>query len=276
VLIAARLAGPMLAHVRVVAAREHAVVPVDGWDALEREVRTSAAEVAVVDPCAGGSGTEELGMAVRAVRAVSRVVPVVVYTSVTAASARAMVELGDERGVRSYIFRGVDDEASRFRERLEEFRSPVMECGVVGPLRAALAESGAPDRVAEAVRGLFETPRRYHTAADLAAAAGMTPQHVNRVLAAAGIATAHVVVIGARVVRAYQYAAVPGATLTEIATRLRYREARALTRHVRAIVGREPSSIAAWRAGTTPEGCVAQVVSRLFVRRQAPARRQRP
>jgi AraC-like DNA-binding protein len=259
-LIVARLSPFLLTRLRVVVGREHALVVAESWEALRRLIQTRPAEVAVVDPCADGyEDPADVAPSVRVIRGVANAVTVVVYASLTPASTRAMLTLSAS-GVRHFVFAGVDDEPTRFRERLEEFRAPGMEEEVLAPLLTALAAARVPTGVSDALRALFRTPRRFRTAEDVAAVAGMTRQHLNRCLAEAGLVPARVMVAAAHVLRAYHYARVPGLTTVDIATRLRYADTRTLARHVRELTG---ATLVAWSVDVTPAECVALITAQL-------------
>lgn len=260
-LIVAHLTAPMLSTLKIVAAGEHRVMSVPSWDALVTAVRTHPVEVVVADPCAGGTTTDQLTAAERAIEMVVSVAPVVVYTTVTPVSTRAMLAW-NAYDITEFLFLGIDDAVSRFRERLEVFRAPGVEEAVVTALRDALERSGAAPTVAHALDELFRTPRRYRSGGDLAAAVSVAPQHSNRILTRAGIAQAHDVVVAARVLRAWQYAGIPGLKQQEIAARLRYRDRRALARQVRAVTGNP--SLAEWREETDAAACVRCVLGYLL------------
>ena len=54
-------------------------------------------------------------------------------------------------GIKHFVIGGVDDEPTRFRERLEEFRAPGMEEEVLAPILTALAAVESPPAVGEAL-----------------------------------------------------------------------------------------------------------------------------
>jgi AraC-like DNA-binding protein len=109
---------------------------------------------------------------------------------------------------------------------------------------------------------LFRTPRRFQSAEDVAAWADVTRQYFNRCLAVAGLVPLRIMVVAARVLRAYQYAQVPDLTLADIAARLRYTDTRTLTRHVRELTG---TTLGSWSAAVTAGESVAQIRARLGI-----------
>jgi AraC-like DNA-binding protein len=270
--IATRLGPALLSRLRVVAGDEYRLVEADSWESLRTLIRTRATQVAVVDPCADGSDDGETAKAIDAVRSIERTVTVFVYATLTPVATRAMLALS-AIGVRHFVIGGVDDETSRFRERLEEFRAPGMEEEVLAPLLTAMAAVHGPPAISDALRALFRTPRRFQSAEDVAVLAGVTRQYFNRCLAEAGLVPVRIMVVAARVLRAYQYAQVPGLTLADVAARLRYTDARTLTRHVRELTG---ATLASWSAAVTPAECGAQITARLGIGARRPLVLLRP
>jgi AraC-like DNA-binding protein len=270
-LLLARLSPPMLSHLRIVAGGTHTVLAAPSWPSMAAVLRARPVDIAVVDPCIEGAADTET---VRALRTGFPGVPVLVYTSISPDSTRAMLALG-EFGVRHCILRGFDDEPSRFRDGLEMLRAAGLEDKVLATLRLALAGAQTPASVISAIEQLFRTPRRFRTAEDIAAAAGIPRRGVNRWLDRAGVAPARMLVIAARVLRGYQYAQNPALAVTDIAKRLAYPDPRVFADHVRLITGRR---VSAWRSAVTPDQCVAMLVTKLMLSepRREPRREPRP
>jgi AraC-like DNA-binding protein len=257
--VVARLGPALLSRFRVVIGDEYRLIEATSWAGLRELVRSAPAQVAVVDPCAEGTDDVVTAKAVEAIRNISRTVTVFIYASLTPAATRAMLALSAS-GIKHFVIGGVDDDASRFRERLEEFRAPGMEEEVLAPLITALTAVQTPVPISDGVRVLFRSPRRFQSAEDVAVWAGVTRQYFNRCLAAAGVVPLRILVVAARVLRAYQYAQIPGLTLGDVAARLRYTDTRTLTRHVRELTG---TTLASWSAAISPAECVAQIRARL-------------
>ena len=91
-LIVAYLPAPLLRHLQRVMTPDHDVVAVSSWNVLRDVVRTSGAEVAVVDPSVEStppaSGVPALGIDV--VECIAAIVPVVVYAVLTPRTARIL------------------------------------------------------------------------------------------------------------------------------------------------------------------------------------------
>lgn len=263
-LLLARLSPPMLSHLRIVAGGAHTVLAAPSWPSMAAVLRARPVDIAVVDPCIEGAADTET---VRALRTGFPGVPVLVYTAISPDSTRAMLTLG-EFGVRHCILRGFDDEPTRFRDGLETLRAAGLEDKVLATLRLALAGSQVPAALVSAIEQLFRSPRRFRTAEDIAAVAGIPRRGVNRWLDRAGVAPARMLVIAARVLRGYQYAQNPALAVTDIAKRLAYPDPRVFGDHVRLMTGR---GISAWRAAVTPEQCVAMLVTKLMLSEPRPA-----
>jgi AraC-like DNA-binding protein len=260
-IIAARLGPLLLTRLRIVAGEEYGLIETDSWANLREVVRGWPVQVAVVDPCADGPEDALTAKAIDAIRGIARTVTVFIYAPLTPAATRAMLALSAD-GIKHFVIGGVDDDATRFRERLEEFRAPGMEEEVLAPLLTALSAARVPAVIGNGMRTLFRTPRRFQTAEDVAARVGVTRQYFNRCLAEAGLVPVRIMVVAARVLRAYQYAQVPGLTLADVASRLRYTDTRTLTRHVRELTG---TTLASWSSAVTPVECVAQIRARLGI-----------
>jgi AraC-like DNA-binding protein len=162
-------------------------------------------------------------------------------------------------GVRHYVFRDVDDQPSRFRERLEALRLDGLENRVLAPLLEALTARSAPPGMLAGILALFRTPDRFRTAEDLALATGYTRSYVNRLLEEAALAPSKALVQAAHALHAYQFARFPGVTAVRVAQRLRYTNATMFRRQLRLFTGVPYSQ---WR-DQGPEQCVAAIRRRL-------------
>src|SRR5271167_3478621 len=114
-LIVAHLPASRLRYLREVMAPDHQVHPVDSWGELLDRVQQDRPHVVVVDPTAEIPGRK---LAIDAVLAASRSVPVVVYTTLSPSAARAVQALRAGNGC-VWLLAGIDDEPARFRVVLE-------------------------------------------------------------------------------------------------------------------------------------------------------------
>lgn len=252
--VLARLSPPLLGHLRVVVAREHALTPVEDWRALSAAIRIRPADVVVVDPRDGGAmRTEE----VESLLGQYPSLPVVVYTTLTPQALKATVELA-KRGVQHVVLRGFDDEPGRFRALLERLPAYAMSEQLLATLAGRLGPAPAP--LVRALERLFRSPHGFHDVHDLAVAAGMTRRSLDRWLDRLGVAPAKIVVISARMLRAYHYMRDPGYLLEDVAAKMGYPTSRLFARQMRLATGLMPSVV---RERLMPDVFVAKLAERL-------------
>ncbi len=252
--VLARLSPPLLSHLRIVLGREHELRVADDWDALAAMVRSSAVDVAVVDPRDGGAmRTAELRQLLEQFGSL----PVVVYTTLTPEALQGVVELA-KHGVQHVAIRGFDDEPRRFRALLERLPAYALSDRLLEALGESLRE--APPALLRAVERLVRAPQGFHDVGDLAAAAGMTRRSVDRWLDRAGVASAKLLVVSARMLRAYHYMRDPGYRLEDVAAKLDYPTARLFARQMRLATGLMPSAV---RSRVEPDEFVAMLAQRL-------------
>ncbi|MGQ0712491.1 MAG: helix-turn-helix domain-containing protein [Gemmatimonadaceae bacterium] len=252
--VVARLPPLLLSHLRIVLGREHHVITVDRWDALENEVRRSPVDLVVADPRAEGTvRLEELRKLIRDFPSL----PIVIYTILAPDTLGATVELA-KLGVRHVVLRNFDDEPRRFRDLLERQPAYAMSDAVLASLARPLGS--VPAELARAVERLFRVPQQFKDVNDLATAAAMNRRSLDRWLDRAGLATARMLVLGARLLRAYFYMQDPGRSLDEVVERLGYGSPRLFARQVRAATGLTPTGL---RQRVPPEQFVALLTARL-------------
>jgi AraC-like DNA-binding protein len=231
-------------------------------------VRTSGAEVAVVDPSTEPTvpvpGVPALGIDV--VEFIAAIVPVVVYATLTPRTARFMSHT-NASAVRQLVLHGIDDDPERLRQIIEGLGASDADTVLVRPIIAALSASGAPPALGAAIRLLFRTPRRFRSAADLATASGLSRRWVNECLALAGLAPARIFVIAARVWRAYHDLQMPGTSVGAVAARLSYPDVKSFRRHARSSTGIPPSE---WNARLTADQCTSCLATLIGVPTQRP------
>jgi AraC-like DNA-binding protein len=263
VLIFAHLPASRLKYLREIMAPDHQVHSVDSWGALLDRVQRDRPHVAVVDPTADVPVRQ---IAIDAVLAASRSVPVVVYTTLSPSAARAVQALRAGNGC-VWLLAGIDDEAARFRMVLERYRAPGVEDMLVVPLLAALGATSARPTIGVAVRELFRAPARFHSAEDLAAAAGVTRRWLNECLASAGLAPARILVSAARVFGVYNYLRTSRETVARAARYFGYPDVKSLRRHALDMTAMPPS---AWAVHLSEEVCIAHLATRLGVHLRRP------
>jgi len=262
-LIVTYLPPVLLRHVQRLTSPDHDIIAVASWAHLHDVVRTSGAEVAIIDPSVDPAVS---GPGIDMVRVIAAIVPVVVYGVLTPRMARFMSDT-NASGVRQLVLHGIDDDPDRFRQLIEGLGAADSDAVFVRSIIAALSAATAPPALAAAIQLLFRTPRRFRSAEDLASASGLSRRWVNECLSAAGLAPARVLVIAARVWRAYHDLRVPGASVGVVANRLRYPDVKSFRRHARMCTGIPPSE---WNARLSIEQCTACLATRIGVPAQRP------
>jgi AraC-like DNA-binding protein len=252
--VAARLPLSLLFHLRTVLESEHSLTVVDGWDELIEVVRSRPIDVVIADPRADGTiRTLEL----RALLGRYPTLPMVLYTSLSPESLKATVELA-QCGAHHVVLRGFDDEPTRFRELLG--RLPAFRLGEIVLRGLEMYLANGPPLLKRAITQLFEAPHGFQSVKDLALAAGMTRRNLDRWLDKIGLASARMLILGARVTRAFYYMRDPGYLLDDITKKLGYSSPRLFARQVRAATGLTPSLL---RETVEPEVFMAQLTALL-------------
>lgn len=253
-IIVVRLPPLLLSHLRIVLGREHSVIAVDRWDELETTVRKETADLLVADPRAEGTvRLDELRTTIRNFPSL----PVVIYTILAPETLGATVELA-KLGVRHVVIRNFDDEPRRFRDLLERQPAYAMSDAVLTAIAKPLG--AVPAELARAIERLFRVPHQFKDVNDLASAAGLTRRSLDRWLERAGLSSARMLVLGARLLRAYFYMQDPGRSLDDVVERLGYGSSRLFARQVRAATGLTPSAL---RQSLSSDEFVALLTARL-------------
>ncbi len=232
--VVAYLSRPLLAHLRVVVGQEHELVAVESWPALLSTVRDRMVDVVVADPVVTGHvEVAELQEVIRQYPSI----PVIVYTVLSPTTVRGVVALA-RVGVEHVVLNRFDDEPRRFRELLERVPAHALGDRMLEELSEPLAR--LPVTVGRAVEQLYRYPLRFHGMADLAAAAGMNTRTLYRHLEPAGIAAPRMLLVSARLLRAYSYLRDPGRSIKDVATKAGYHSSWQLAQQMREMTGMTP------------------------------------
>lgn len=253
--VAAFLPPPLLSHLRNVVGQDHSLLAVDSWTALTEVVRRSLVDVLVVDPSADGM-TRSVEIASLLQRFPS--VPVVLYMVLAPPALQAVVSLGRFHLDQVVLYR-YDDEPRRFRELLERQPGNTVGEAVLARLGPALARMD--QRLAEAVDRLFRQPQHFTTVHDLARDAGLMMRAVYRQCERAGLASPRMLVMGARLTRAFVFMRDPGYTIEDITVKMGYSAPRMFTRHMKVATGWLPSEV---RSSVSPSQLVQRLVDALY------------
>lgn len=262
--VAALLSPQLLTHLRVVLGRGHRVHAADGWNHLTSVLHQETIDLIVADPAADGQArVVELQQVIRQFPSV----PVVVYTALSPATMKAVVQLA-RVGVEHVVLNRFDDEPRRFRDLLEGVPGYALAEQMLRHLAEPLA--ALPIQVSRAVEQLFRSPGRFRSTEDLAAAAGMIKRTLYRNLEPAGFTSPRLLVAAARLLRVYAHLRDPGRHIKEIADKVGYNSPWQLTQQMRDVTGYTPRTV---RRRVGPDEFIALLTRRVY--RPAAARRAR-
>lgn len=260
--VVALLPRQLLQHLTIVLGSQHSVAAVRGWDELRTVVHARVTDVIVVDPLYDGTGRTD---AIIELHRQFPSLPIVVYTSLSATSTRAIMQLG-RSGIEHVVLNRFDDERRRFLELLERVPGQALSDQMLRMLGPELAK--LPTTVVRAVEQLFRSPGRFRNAQDLSSAAGTILRTLYRQLETAGIHSPRLLVAAARLLRVYALLRDPGRQIKEVAVKAGYHSQYQLTQHMRALTGHTPRTV---RTYIEPEQFVTLLVE--GVRRPTKARR---
>lgn len=252
--VVALLPPAQLSHLSNVLGSAHTLLHAQDWDALRATVHTRIVDVVVADPVIDGRvQTEDLAW----IRETYPSLPIVLYTTLSAATMQAVIQLA-RHGIEHVVLARFDDEPRRFLDLLEGVPGHAVADLMLRALREAVAR--LPVTVSRAVEQLYRSPGRFHGARELAEASGMTTRGLYRHMAAAGMPSVRALVVSGRLVRAYGYLRDPGRSVKEIAARIGYTRPWLLTKQMREYTGVVPSAV---RATLAPEQFVALLTARV-------------
>jgi AraC-like DNA-binding protein len=235
--VAAFLSSQLLTHLRVVLGRGHRLHPTEGWAELAKVLREEVVDLLVADPAADGHvKVAELQQLMRQFPSV----PVVIYTALSPATMKAVVQLA-KFGVEHVVLNRFDDEPRRFRDLLEGVPGHALADQMLRQLAGPLA--GLPIQVSRAVEQLFRSPGRFRSTDDLAAAAGMNKRTLYRNLEPVGFFSPRLLVVAARLLRVYAHLRDPGRQIKEIADKVGYHSPWQLTQQMREVTGHTPRTV---------------------------------
>lgn len=235
--VVAYLPRPLLAHIRIVLGQEHSLCAAESWADLQRIVQERMFDLLVADPAAD-SRPDVVGL-LRIIQQFPSL-PVVVYTALAPATLKVVVQLA-RHGVEHVVLNRFDDEPRRFRELLERVPAHALAEVMLRELAEPLA--ALPVVVCRAVEQLFRSPGEFRSAQDLAAAAGMNSRTLYRNLQPAGLYSPRMLVVCARLLRAYAYLQDPGRSIKEIAVKAGYHSPWQLAQQMREVTGLTPRGV---------------------------------
>ena len=204
---------------------------------LTEFARRTYADVAVVDPGIPSLVTvEQLASLMAALPSL----PIVPYTSLTAVGMKAIADLAPY-GISKVVLYRVDDAPPRFLDVLRARSGDPLTAAVLRQLEPVLERlSGS---VAVGLRVLVEQPHQFFGVHDLAKAAGVTPRTLYRQFEIAGLATPRLVVLGARLLRAYVFLRDPAHVASDVVSKLGFSSRQQFSRVLSEVTGFTPREV---------------------------------
>lgn len=227
-------------HLTIVLGSQHTLIPVTGWEQLRSAVMQHATDVLVADPVIEGAPSTAILLDIH--RQFPSL-PIVVYTTLSGVSMRAILELG-RSGIEHVVLNRFDDERRRFLDLLERVPGQALSDQMLTLLAPQLGK--LPVTMVRAVEQLFRSPARFKNAQDLSAAAGTIMRTLYRQLDMAGIHSPRLLVAAARLLRVYTLLRDPGRQIKEVAAKAGYHSQYQLTQHMRALTGHTPRTVRAY------------------------------
>jgi AraC-like DNA-binding protein len=218
-------------------------------------LRTRPIDIAIVDPHIDGRLQVD---EIRVLLGRHPSVPVVLYLMALTPDALQSTLALARHGVSNVVLRGFDDEPKRLVQLLES----VPSYGLSDSLLRAIAPrfDDAPALLRGTMKQLFTAPHVFRSVSDLALAAGMTRRNLDRWLESHDLASARMLLLGARIARAVYYMQDPGCLLDDVSRKLGYDSPRLFARQVRAATGVMPSVL---RETMEPEKFMERLAERL-------------
>jgi AraC-like DNA-binding protein len=230
-LVLAAVTEAQLHRLRRAAAARFPLAHATTWDAALTTIRTRPVELAVVDPLLAGvaSATE-----IERLRVLFPSLPLVLYTTLSPATARVLLSLG-HGGIHHVVFSRYDDHPARLREVLgqEEARSTSRQ--LLDQLADVLAP--LPSELRWVLETVLRAPPDLQTVQQVAARARVDRRTFQRWFQRLGLPSPRQFLAAARVLYAHRLLQDPGFTIEDVATRLGYAQTKTLQLHARAYLG---------------------------------------
>jgi AraC-like DNA-binding protein len=241
-------------HVRHVLAPEGAVVMAHSWRDLDDIIRREAISVIVADPMADGIlRPEELLRLVKEFPSL----PLVAYVGVSARPMRAVVDLS-QKGLQNVVFHRFDDSPARFATLINQLKSDPVSKKFLAEISDSLHK--LPTALVAAVEDMFERPRLYTAAQDLAVVSGVPSVKLYRSFQNASLGSPKRLLIAAKLLRASVYLRDPGYSVANVAAKVGYKYSRKFTLHCTYVFGGRPARV----RGTLTEADSIRLVSKWF------------
>ena len=209
------LSRDLLAHFMVAIGDMHAVQAASDPVELLTLIRSTDAEILVVDPTIRDGLYAD---AIESMIACNRQLSVVAYTTLTPAAMGSVLRLA-RVGVQHVVLHRVDDDRQSFLALIDRIPEHFVSDLMLHQLSASLLL--LPDGLRRVIEQLFRSTGRVRTTSELAIMAGMTRRSLSRHMTMASLQPRHLITC-ARLVRAYTLLRMPGSRLKEISGKLGY------------------------------------------------------
>jgi AraC-like DNA-binding protein len=173
-------------------------------------------------------------------------VPLVYYTTLSRDAMLAAAH--DHELVPARLVMHREDDSPATLRDLVELAPRFLHAGLLRQHVRELLEPLAPS-IRASFDAVIRAPEQFFDAGDVAARAGLSRRHLDRMLAAKDLAPTKRWVVAARAWHAARLLACPESSVESVAERLGYRDSKALRRHLRAVWGITPSALAGADAG---------------------------
>ncbi|HEV2751511.1 MAG TPA: helix-turn-helix domain-containing protein [Gemmatimonadales bacterium] len=215
---------------RAIAAR-FPVVHARTWTDALTAIRARPVELAVVDPLLSGTASAH---EIERLRRLFPSLPLLLYTSLTAATAGVLLALG-HAGIREVIIFRHDDHASRLSELLSQEEGRSASRQLLDEVAAVLAP--LPSELRWVLEEVLRSPAELQTVQQVAARARVDRRTFERWFARLGLPSPRHFLAVARVLYAHRLLQDPGFTIDDVAQRLGYAQTKTLQLHARSYLG---------------------------------------
>ena len=215
----------------------HRVTAVLSSGELTEVVRTQLIDSVLVDP--GSPSMMSVSDVVAFLHAFPSL-PVIPYTSLSAAAMKAIGELAPH-GIAQVLIHRVDDSPARLLYALRSRQVDPLARAVLLRLEPKLAQLSG--RVRPAVERLFREPQAFFAVGDLADSAGVNVRTLYRQFETAGLASPRLVVLCARMLRGYLWLREPAHASSDVVHKLGFSSRQQFARVLSRLAGVTPREV---------------------------------
>lgn len=250
-LVLAAVSDLQFQRLRGAVAPRFAIAHAASWDGALETIRERPVEIAVVDPALGGATS---GQEIERLHLHFPSLRLILYTLMTPQTGRVLLALG-KYGIRTVVFRGVDDHPDRLREFVEGEAVNAASHRLVQQLTPAIAP--LPSQLRWVIEKAVSNPGMVQTIQQVAAQARIDRGTCARQFTRAGLPSPRHILAAARVLYAHRLLQDPGFTIEDVAKRLGYAQAKTLQQHARKYLGLTAGEM---KLSLTPEQATERIV----------------